>query len=160
MYCLEYPWLWKLGLIYVYTGTVNNEKHFIRWHVLQRSRDRLRESLQISSLCVRVCVCCRSSKAQWFPLTGCVIDHKKCWIAQSGQESGKQKCTRDIDRVNGGSCDGLCVAVLMFTLMNSFALRSEWIVIYIWQKVCQQLVDHCWNKNIRGQRQIPDFTLI
>lgn len=100
-------------------------KTLIRCHVLHRPWSRLKEAfkhvLQNSSLSVCMCVSVWSPKAQWFFLTNCVIDHKKCWIAQSGQETGRQRCTRNIDWVNGGLCDGLRVGVFVVTGMNSVA---------------------------------------
>lgn len=44
---------------------------------------------------------CQYPKEQWFLLTGCIIDHKRCRLAEPRRDSGTCWCPRDIDWVNG-----------------------------------------------------------
>lgn len=109
---------------------MNNDKHLLGvmfFIVHNQGQRRLLNMCCKINMCVcvwgNVSVCgCPSPKTQWFPLTNCVIDHKKCWIAQSGQETGGQLSTRDIDWVNGGLCAGLGVGVPVLTAVSWVAL--------------------------------------
>lgn len=105
-----------LAQISMLTGTVNNKK-LIRRHVPHCSPSRLKCHGTVVRACRPVGVPWHPT-VHWFLPTGCVIDHKRWWLAEPRRDAATHRCLRDIDWVNGGFVTAL-MQVSSWSLVQS-----------------------------------------